>query len=49
MIHAANTVIYNLANDVENFNNEMASDSLEWRVMQSPNKKSGVVFWPAGL
>jgi hypothetical protein len=27
----------------------MASDSLEWHVMQSPNKKTGVVFWPAGL
>ena len=29
MIHAANTVIYNMANDEESFNKEMASDSLE--------------------
>jgi len=28
MIHAANTVTYNLANDDERFNKEMASDSL---------------------
>jgi hypothetical protein len=49
MIHVANTVTYNLAYDVENFNKEMASDCLEWHVMQSPNKKTGVVFWPAGL
>jgi hypothetical protein len=49
MICAANTVTYNLANDVENFNKEVASHSLEWHVMQSPNKKTGVVFWPAGL
>ena len=49
MIHATNTVTYNLANDVENFNKEIASDSLEWHVMQSPNKKTGVVFWPAEL
>jgi len=48
MILAENTVTYNLANDVESFNKEMASDSLEWHVMQSP-KKTGVVFWPAGL
>jgi hypothetical protein len=34
---------------LKNFNKEMASDSLEWHVMQSPNKKTGVVFWPAGL
>ena len=33
----------------ESFNKEMASDSLEWNVMQSPNKKTGVVFWPAGM
>jgi hypothetical protein len=44
-----NTVIYNLANDVENFNKEMASDSSERHDIQSPNKKTGVVFWPAGL
>jgi lipid II:glycine glycyltransferase (peptidoglycan interpeptide bridge formation enzyme) len=48
-LYAANTVTYNLANDVENFNKEMASDSLEWHVMQSPNENTGVVFWPAGL
>ena len=35
MIHAANTVIYNMVNDEESFNKEMASDSLEWNVMQS--------------
>ena len=45
MILAANTVIYNMANDVESFNKEMASDSLE----QSANKKTEVVFWPAGI
>jgi len=49
MIHAANTVIYNMANDEESFNKEMASDSLEWNVMQSPNKKTGDVFWQAGI
>jgi hypothetical protein len=31
------------------FNKEMASDGLEWNVMQSPNRKTGVVFWPAGM
>jgi len=30
MIHAANTVTYNMANDDESFNKETASDSLEW-------------------
>ena len=49
MILAANTVIYIMANDEESFNKEMASDSLEWNIMQSPNKKTGVVFWPAGM
>jgi len=49
MIHAANIVTYNMANDDESFNKEMASNSLEWHVMQSPNKKAGVVFWPAGI
>jgi len=49
MIHAANTVIYNMDNDDESFNKEMAIDSLEWHVMQSPNKKTGFVFWPAGI
>jgi hypothetical protein len=49
MINVINTVTYNLANDVENFNKEMASDRSEWHVMQSPNKKTGVIFWPAGL
>jgi len=44
MIHAANTVVYNMANDDESFNKAIASDSLEWHVMQS-----GVVFWPAGI
>jgi len=42
-------VIYNMDNDDESFNKEMASDRVEWHVMQSPNKKTGVVFWPAGL
>jgi len=41
MIHAANTVTYNMANDDESFNKEIASDSLEWHVMLSPNKKTG--------
>ena len=49
MIHAANTVIYNMAIDDESFNKEMASDSWEWNVMQSPNKKTGDVFWQAGI
>ena len=49
MIHAANTVIYNMANDEEGFNKEMASDSLQWHVMLSPNKKTGDVFWQAGI
>jgi hypothetical protein len=44
MIYATNTVTYNLVNVVENFNKEMASDSLEWHAMQSPNKKTGNVF-----
>jgi len=49
MIHAANTVIYNMANDEESLNKEISSDSLEWNVMQSPNKKTGDVFWQAGI
>jgi hypothetical protein len=49
MIHAANTVTYNMANDDESFNKEMVSDSLEWYVTLSPNKKNGDVFWPAGI
>jgi len=49
MIHAANTVICNIANDDESFNKEIAIDSLEWHVMQSPNMKTGVVFWQAGI
>lgn len=32
-----------MASDDETFNTEMASDSLEWHVMQSPNKRTGVV------
>jgi hypothetical protein len=43
MVHAANTVTYNMADDDESFNNEMECDSLEWNVMQSPNKKTRVV------
>jgi hypothetical protein len=42
LLHAANTVTYNMANDDESFNKEMESDSLEWNVMQFPNKKTGV-------
>jgi len=49
MIHAANTVIYSMVNDEESFNKEMTSDSLEWNVMQPPNKKTGEVFWQAGI
>jgi lipid II:glycine glycyltransferase (peptidoglycan interpeptide bridge formation enzyme) len=49
MILAANTVTYNMANDDESFNKEMASDSLEWHVMHSSNKKTGVIFWSAGI
>jgi hypothetical protein len=33
-----------MGNDDESFNKEMASDSLEWHVMQSPNKKIGFVL-----
>ena len=33
----------------ESFNKEMASDRLEWNIMQSPNKKTEVVFWPVGM
>jgi hypothetical protein len=43
MIHAANTVTYNMANDDESCNKEMKSDSLKWNVMHSPNKKTRVV------
>jgi lipid II:glycine glycyltransferase (peptidoglycan interpeptide bridge formation enzyme) len=49
MIHADHTVTYILANYDESFNKEMASDGLEWHVMNSPNKRTRVVFWPAGL
>jgi len=35
---------YNMANDHESLNKEMASDSLEWHVMQSPSKKTGVLL-----
>jgi len=44
MIHAANTVVYNMASDDESFKKEMASDSLECHVTQS-----GIVFLPAGI
>jgi hypothetical protein len=44
MIHAANTVTYNMSNDDESFNKEMSSDSLEWHVMRSPNKKIRAVL-----
>jgi hypothetical protein len=44
MVHAANIVTYNVANDDESFNKKIASDSLEWNVMQSPNKKTGVIL-----
>jgi hypothetical protein len=40
MIHDVNTVIYNMPNDDESFNKEMASDSLERHVMLSPNKQT---------
>jgi hypothetical protein len=44
MVHAANTVTYNMANDDKSFNKEMERDSLKWNVMQSPNKKTGFVL-----
>jgi hypothetical protein len=44
MVHAANKVTYNMANDDESFNKEMESDSLEWNVTHPPNKKTGVVL-----
>jgi hypothetical protein len=44
MIHAENTVTYNTSNDDESFNKEMSSDSLEWHVMWSPNKKIRAVL-----
>ena len=28
---------------------KLASDNLEWHVMQFPNKKTGDVFWQAGI
>jgi hypothetical protein len=40
MVHAANTVTYNMANDYESFNKEMESDILEWNVIQFPNKNT---------
>jgi len=48
MIHAANIVNYKLANDDESLNKVISSDSLEWHVMQSPNKKTGSVFGHQG-
>jgi hypothetical protein len=44
MIHAANTATYNMVNDNGSFNKEMASYSLEWNVLQYPNKNIGVVL-----
>jgi hypothetical protein len=44
MVHAAYIVIYNTANDDEIFIKELESDSLGWKVMQSPNKKTGIVL-----
>jgi lipid II:glycine glycyltransferase (peptidoglycan interpeptide bridge formation enzyme) len=44
MIRAVNMVSYNMANDDESFNKEMASDSLEWHVMLSPNKHTRAVW-----
>jgi len=44
MIHAANTVTYDMATDDESFSKEIVSNSLEWHVMLSPNKKTGVVL-----
>jgi lipid II:glycine glycyltransferase (peptidoglycan interpeptide bridge formation enzyme) len=44
MIHASNIMAYNMANDGESFNKEMASDSLEWHVMLSANRKTGAVL-----
>jgi len=35
MIHAVNTVTYNMADDDESFNKAMANGRLEWLVMQS--------------
>jgi hypothetical protein len=40
IIHAANTVTYNMSNDDESCNKEMESDSLKWNGMQSPIKKT---------
>jgi hypothetical protein len=33
-----------MVNDYERFKKEIASDSLEWHVMQSPDKKTGTVL-----
>jgi hypothetical protein len=44
MIHAANTVTYNMPNDDERLNKEMASDSLELNVVQPPSNNSGVLL-----
>jgi hypothetical protein len=44
MIHAAHTVTYSLANGDDSFYKEMASDSMQWHVMQSPNKNRAVLM-----
>jgi hypothetical protein len=38
-----------MANDDESFNKERASNNLEGHVMQSPNKKTGVVWLASGV
>jgi hypothetical protein len=43
MIHAANTVTYNMASDDKSYNKKMEIDSLKQNVMQNPNKKTVVV------
>jgi hypothetical protein len=37
-------VTYNMANDYESSNKEMASDSLKWHIKLSPNKKTRAVL-----
>jgi hypothetical protein len=39
MVHAANIVTYNMADDDESFNNEMQSDRLEWNVSHAVSKQ----------
>jgi len=49
MIHAANTVIYNMANDEEIFNKEMASDSLSGMSCSLQTRRLEMYFGKQGF